>query len=332
MLKFSHRRQFLQLAAVGVAVSAASWFAAPRFAWAQAYPTRPVRIVVGFPAGGSTDVLARLIGHRLSERLGQQFLVENRPGAGGNIATEAVVKAAPDGYTLLMIGAVNTVNTTLYGDLNFTFHRDITPIAGVMSIPQIIDVHPSVPAKTLPELVAFAKANPGKLNMASAGLGTPQHMAGELFKMMAGVDMLHVPYRGGAPAIADLVGGQVQVMFDLLSDSIQYIRAGRLRPLAVTTASRLPTMPDVPSVNEFLPGYETSYWVGLGAPKNLPNEITDLLNKESNLAVADPMIKASLDELGGTAMGGSSANFGKLIVEETERWGKVVRAANLRAE
>ena len=326
MMKFPHRRQFLHLAAAGAAVSTAS-----RFAWAQPYPTRPARIVVGFPAGGSTDILARLIGHRLSERLDQQFLVENRPGAAGNIATEAVVKARPDGYTLLMIGAVNTVNTTLYDNLNFVFHRDITPIASVMSIPQIIDVHPTVPVKTLPELIAFAKANPGKLNMASAGLGTPQHMAGELFKMMAGVDMLHVPYRGGAPAAADLLGGQVQVMFDLMSDSIQYIKAGRLRPLAVTTASRLPTMPEVPSVSELLPSYETSYWIGLGAPRNLPNEITDLLNKEINVAVTDPMIKASLDELGGTAMGGSSANFGKLIIDETERWGKVVRAANLRA-
>lgn len=326
MLKFPHRRQFLHLA-VGVAAASA----ASRVARAQAYPTRPVRIIVGFPAGGSTDVLARLIGQWLSKRLGQQFLVENRPGAAGNIATEAVVEAPPNGYTLLMIGAVNTVNTTLYDNLNFVFHRDITPIASVMSIPQIIDVHPSVPVKTLPELIAFAKAHPGKLNMGSAGLGTPQHMAGELFKMMAGIDMLHVPYRGGAPAIADLLGGQVQIMFDLMSDSIQYIKAERLRPLAVTTASRLPTMPEVPSVREFLPGYETSYWVGLGAPRSVSDEIIELLNKEVNFAITDPIIKARLDDLGGTPMGGSSADFGKFIVEETERWGKVVRAANLRA-
>ena len=326
MLKFPHRRQFLHLAAGVAAASAAA-----RIARAQAYPTRPVRIIVGFPAGGSTDVLARLIGQWLSKRLGQQFLVENRPGAAGNIATEAVVEAPPNGYTLLMIGAVNTVNTTLYDNLNFVFHRDITPIASVMSIPQIIDVHPSVPVKTLPELIAFAKAHPGKLNMGSAGLGTPQHMAGELFKMMAGIDMLHVPYRGGAPAIADLLGGQVQIMFDLMSDSIQYIKAERLRPLAVTTASRLPTMPEVPSVRELLPGYETSYWVGLGAPRSVPDEIIELLNKEVNFAITDPIIKARLDDLGGTPMGGSSADFGKFIVEETERWGKVVRAANLRA-
>ena len=297
----------------------------------SSWPTRPVRIIVGFPAGGSTDVLARLIGHWLSERLGQQFLVENRSGAGGNIATEVVVKARPDGYTLLMIGAVNTVNTTLYDNLNFVFHRDITPIASVMSVPQIIDVHPSVPVRTLPELIAFAKAHPGKLNMGSAGLGTPQHMAGELFKMMAGIDMLHVPYRGGAPAIADLLGGQVQIMFDLMSDSIQYIKANRLRPLGVTTASRLPTMPQVPSVREFLPSYETSYWIGVGAPRSVPNEIVESLNKEINSAVTDPVIKARLDELCGTPMGGSSADFGTFIVEETERWAKVVRAANLRA-
>jgi tripartite-type tricarboxylate transporter receptor subunit TctC len=326
MLKFPHRRQFLHLAAGVTAASAVS-----RIARAQTYPTRPVRIIVGFPAGGSTDVLARLIGQWLSERLGRQFLVENRPGAGGNIATEAVVKAPPDGHTLLMIGVVNTVNTTLYDNLNFVFHRDITPIAGVMSIPQIIDVNPSVPVKTVPELIAFAKAHPGKLTMASAGVGTPQHMAGELFKMMAGIDMLHVPYRGGAPAIADLLGGQVQIMFDLMSDSIQYIKADRLRPLAVTTAARLPTMPEVPSVREFLPSYETSGWIGLGASRGVPNEIIELLNKEINFAITDPVIKARLDALGGTPMGGSSVNFGKFIVEETERWGKVVRAANLRA-
>jgi tripartite-type tricarboxylate transporter receptor subunit TctC len=321
------RRQFLHLVASAAAVPAVS-----RIARAQTYPTRPVRLIVGFAAGGGTDIVARLVAQWLSERLGQNFLVENRPGAGGNIGTEAVVHARPDGYTLLMAGAVNTVNETLYDRLNFSFVRDIAPVASVMRIPQIIDVHPSLPVKTLPEFIAYAKANPGKLNMGSGGVGTPQHVAGELFKMMTGVSIVHVPYRGGAPAVADLLGGQVQVMFDVMPESIEYIRAGKLRPLAVTTTTRLPVMPDIPTVSEFVPGYEATYWHGVGVPKNTPDDIIDTLNKEINLALADPKIRARFADLGGTAMGGSPADFGKLIAEETERWGKVIRAANIKPE
>jgi tripartite-type tricarboxylate transporter receptor subunit TctC len=321
------RRQFLHLVASAAAVPAVL-----RIARAQTYPTRPVRLIVGFAAGGGTDIVARLVAQWLSERLGQNFLVENRPGAGGNIGTEAVVHARPDGYTLLMAGAVNTVNETLYDRLNFSFVRDIAPVASVMRIPQIIDVHPSLPVKTLPEFIAYAKANPGKLNMGSGGVGTPQHVAGELFKMMTGVSIVHVPYRGGAPAVADLLGGQVQVMFDVMPESIEYIRAGKLRPLAVTTTTRLPVMPDIPTVSEFVPGYEATYWHGVGVPKNTPDDIIDTLNKEINLALADPKIRARFADLGGTAMGGSPADFGKLIAEETERWGKVVRAANIKPE
>jgi tripartite-type tricarboxylate transporter receptor subunit TctC len=321
------RRQFLHLVASAAAVPAVL-----RIARAQTYPTRPVRLIVGFAAGGGTDIVARLVAQWLSERLGQNFLVENRPGAGGNIGTEAVVHARPDGHTLLMAGAVNTVNETLYDRLNFSFVRDIAPVASVMRIPQIIDVHPSLPVKTLPEFIAYAKANPGKLNMGSGGVGTPQHVAGELFKMMTGVSIVHVPYRGGAPAVADLLGGQVQVMFDVMPESIEYIRAGKLRPLAVTTTTRLPVMPDIPTVSEFVPGYEATYWHGVGVPKNTPDDIIDTLNKEINLALADPKIRARFADLGGTAMGGSPADFGKLIAEETERWGKVVRAANIKPE
>jgi tripartite-type tricarboxylate transporter receptor subunit TctC len=321
------RRQFLHLVASAAAVPAVS-----RIARAQTYPTRPVRLIVGFAAGGGTDIVARLVAQWLSERLGQNFLVENRPGAGGNIGTEAVVHARPDGYTLLMAGAVNTVNETLYDRLNFSFVRDIAPVASVMRIPQIIDVHPSLPVKTLPEFIAYAKANPGKLNMGSGGVGTPQHVAGELFKMMTGVSIVHVPYRGGAPAVADLLGGQLQVMFDVMPESIEHIRAGKLRPLAVTTTTRFPAMPDIPTVSEFVPGYEATYWHGVGVPKNTPDDIIDTLNKEINLALADPKIRARFADLGGTAMGGSPADFGKLIAEETERWGKVVRAANIKPE
>jgi tripartite-type tricarboxylate transporter receptor subunit TctC len=325
-MKFA-RRQLLHLAAGTALLPAAS-----RMAWAQAYPTRPVRIVVGFTAGGATDVVARLLGQWLSEKLRQPFLVENRTGAAGNIATEAVVKARADGYTLLMAGTVNAVNDTLYDKLNFSFARDVAPVISVMRIPQIIDVHPSVPVKTLPEFIAYAKANPGKLNMGSGGVGAPQHVAGELFKMMTGVDIVHVPYRGGAPAVADLLGGQLQVMFDALPESIEYIKAGKLRALAVTTATRLPTMPDMPSVSEFVPGYETSYWFGVGAPKNTPADVIERLNGEINLALADPRIKTRLEDLGGTLLGGLPADFGKLIADDTEKWGKVIRAAGIKVE
>jgi tripartite-type tricarboxylate transporter receptor subunit TctC len=326
-MKLPHRRQFLHLAA-----GAASLPALSRTARAQTYPTKPVVIVVGFTAGGSTDILARLIGQWLSERLGQPFQIENRTGAASNIAAGAVVNARPDGYTLLMAGQTNPVNTTLYDKLNFTFHRDIAPVAGVMSAPQDIDVNASSSIKTLPEFIAYAKANPGRINFGSGGVGTPQHVAGELFKMMTGVNMIHVPYRGGAPAVTDLLGGQLQVMFDILSESIEYIRAGRLRPLAVTTATRFPALPDVPTVSEFVPGYEATAWWGVGAPKNTPADIIDKLNREINAGLADPKIGARFADLGGTAMGGSPADFGKLIADETEKWGKVVRAANMKVE
>jgi tripartite-type tricarboxylate transporter receptor subunit TctC len=320
------RRRFLQLA------GAAALPAAARIARAQTYPSRPVRIVVGFAVGGFLDILARLMGQRLSERLGQPVLIENRTGAAGNIATEAVVRAPADGYTLLMCGAVNAVNATLYEKLNFNFIRDIAPVAGIVRVPQVLDVNPSVSARTVGELIAYAKANPGTLNMGSGGIGTPQHIAGELFKMMTGVNMVHVPYRGGAPAVADLLGGQVQVMFDVMPESIEYIRAGRLRPLAVTTATRFSGLPELPPLSEFVPGYETSYWYGVGAPKNTPAAIIDKLNKEINAALADPKIRARLADLGGSPIAGSPADFAKLIAEDTEKWGKVIRAANLKVD
>ena len=316
------RRNFLHLAA-----GAATMPLASRFALAQAYPTRPVRIIVGFAPGGGTDVLARVIGQWLSERFGQPFLIENRTGAASNIAAEAVIKARADGYTILMCGMTNAINDTLYDKLNFTFHRDIAPVAGVMRAPQVIDVNSSSPVKTLPEFIAYAKANPGKLIMGSGGVGTSQHAAGELFQMMTGVNMVHVPYRGGAPAIADLLGGHVQVIFDLLPESIGYIRAGSLRPLAVTTATRFPALPDIPTVGELVPGYEASTWWGVGAPRNTPVEVVERLNREINEALADPKIKARFAELGGTVLPGSPADFGKLIADETEKWGKVIRAA-----
>ena len=321
------RRQFLHLAAGAAALPAVS-----RFAWAQTYPSRPVRMIVGFAAGGATDILARLIGQWLSERLGQPFVIENRPGAGSNIATEAVVRAPPDGYTLLLVGSPNAINATLYDKLNFNFIRDIAPVASIIRGALVMVVHPSVPAKTVPEFIAYAKANPGKINMASGGIGGITHIAGELFKMMAGVDMVHVPYRGVAPALTDLLGGQVQVIFANLAPSIEYIRAGKLRALAVTTATRSEALPDIPTVGEFVPGYEASSWFGVGAPKNTPAEIVDKLNKEINAGLADPKIKARLADLGGTVLGGSPADFGKLIAEETEKWGKVIRAANIKPE
>jgi tripartite-type tricarboxylate transporter receptor subunit TctC len=319
------RRQFLRIAAATAALPGVS-----RIARAQAYPTRPVRIIVGFAAGGGADITARLMGQSLSERLGQQFIVENRSGAGGNIATEAVVNAPADGYTLLLATSPNAVNATLYQKLNFNFIRDMSPIASVLAVPLVVVIHPSVPAKTVPEFIAYARANPGKLNMGSGGIGAAQHVAGELFKMMTGVNMVHVPYRGGAPAVADLLGGQLQVMFDVMLESIEYVRAGKLRALAVTTAPPSATLPDLPTVSEFVPGYEASQWYGIGAPKNTPAEIVEKLNKEINAALADPKMKARFADLGGTVLPGSPADFGKLIADETEKWGKVVKFAGIR--
>ena len=321
------RRQFLHLAA-GAAVLPAM----PRVAYAQAYPTRPVRIIVGFAPGGGNDIMARLIGPWLSERLGQQFVIENRPGAGTNIATEAVVNASPDGYTLLLASLPNASNATLYEHLKFNFIRDITPVAGISRDPFAIEVNPSMPVKTVPEFIGHAKANPGKINMASGGIGSGNHIFGELFQMMSGVHLVHVPYRGAGPALVDLLGGQVQVMFASMPSSIEYVRAGRLRALAVTTATRSPVLPDLATVGEFVPGYEASFWTGIGAPKNTPPEIVDKLNKEINAALADPKMKARLTELGVAALPGSPADFGKLIASETDKWGKVIRAANIKAE
>jgi tripartite-type tricarboxylate transporter receptor subunit TctC len=321
------RRQFLHLAAGAASVPAVS-----RVAWAQAYPSRPVRLIAPFAPGGSSDIIARLMGQWLSERLGQPFVIENRLGGGGNIGAEAVVRASPDGYTLLMAGGNNAINATLYDKLNFNFIRDIAPVAGIERHPYVMVVNPSVPAKTVPEFIAYAKANPGKISMASAGSGTPSHVSGELFKMMAGVDMVHVPYRSGGPALTDLLGGQVQIMFPTTVSSIDYIKTGRLRALAVTTATRSDALPDIPTVGEFVAGYEASAWLGIGAPKATPVEIVDKLNKEINAALADPKLKAKLADLGGTALAGSPADFGKLIADDTEKWGKVVRAANIKAD
>jgi tripartite-type tricarboxylate transporter receptor subunit TctC len=326
-VKLPHRRQFLQLA-----TGAAALPALPRIARAQTYPTQPVRIVVGFAPGGAADIIARLMGQWLSERLGQQFVIENRPGAGSNIATEAVVRAAPDGYTLLLVVPPNAINATLYDKLNFNFIRDIAPVASIISQPQVMLVNPSFPAKTVPEFIAYAKANPGKINMASVGSGTDTHVYGELFKMMAGVNLVHVPYRGGAPAHTDLLGGQVQVYFGAIASSIEYIKAGKLRALAVTTATRSEALPDIPTVGEFVPGYEASGWWGVGAPRNTPAAIIEKLNKEINAGLADTKIKARLADMGATPIAGSSADFGKLIADETEKWGKVIRAANIKAE
>jgi tripartite-type tricarboxylate transporter receptor subunit TctC len=303
-----------------------------RIAQAQAYPGRPVRIIVGFPAGGPQDIIARLIGQWLAERLGQQFIVENRPGAGGNIGAEAVVIAAADGHTLLLVGPPNAINATLYDKLKFDFVRDIAPVASISRVPLVVETNVAVPVRTVPELIAYAKANPGKINFASAGNGTPQHVAGELFKMMTGIDVQHVPYRGSAPALTDLLGGQVQLMIETTPASIGYVRSGRLRALAVATATRSEALPDLPIVADFVPGYEASSWYGIGATRNTPTEIIDKLNKEINAALADPKIRARLADMGSTVLPGSPADFGKFIVEETGKWGKVVKFSGAKAE
>ena len=321
------RRRFLHLAAGAAALPAAL-----RSARAQTYPARPVRFIIGYTSGGSADITARLMGQWLSERLGQSFIVESRPGAGTNIATEAVVHAQPDGYTLLLVAPANAINAALYDKLSYNFIRDIAPVAGLIRFPNVMVVNPAVPAKTVPEFIAYAKANPGSLNMASSGNGSTIHVSGELFKMMTGVNMVHVPYRGGAPALTDMVGGQVQVMFDNLPTSIEFIRAGKLRPLAVTTATRSEVLPDLPTVGDFVPGYEASAWYGVGAPKGTADEIIDKLNKEINAILADSKTKARFAELGASLLAGSPAEFGKLIADETEKWAKVVKFSGAKSE
>ena len=321
------RRKFLHLAAGAAALPAVS-----RIAWAQVYPTRPVRLIVPFPPGGAADISGRLMAQWLSEQLGQTFVVENRPGGATNIATEAVVRAPADGYTLLLVAPPNASNATLYQKLNFNFIRDIAPVAGVFRGPYVMLVNPSVPITTVPELIAYAKANPRKLNMASPGTGTGPHIAGELFKMMAGVDMVHVPHRGAGPSLTNLIGGQVQVTFESTPASIGYIRAGTLRALAVTTTNRSEALPDIPTVAEFVPGYEASTWYGVCAPKATPAEIVEKLNREINAALADPKMKARLADLGGDVLAYLPADFGKLIADETEKWGNVIRVLNIKAE
>ena len=303
-----------------------------RIARAQAYPTRPVRLIIGYPPGGAADITARLMGQWLSERLGQPFIIESRPGGGTNIATEAVVHAPPDGYTLLLVAPANAINATLYKKLNFNFIHDIAPVAGLIRFANVMQVNPSVPAKTVPEFIAYAKANPGKLNMASAGNGSTPHVSGELFKMMTGVNMVHVPYRGAALALTDLIGGQVQVMFENPLSSIEFMRAGKLRPLAVTTATRSEVLPDLPTVSDFVPGYEASGWFGVGVPKGTPDEIIDKLNKEINAILADPKAKARFAELGASLMPGSPADFGKFVADETDKWAKVVKFSGARPD
>jgi tripartite-type tricarboxylate transporter receptor subunit TctC len=326
-MKLPHRRKFLHLAA-----AAAALHAVPRFARAQAYPARPVRVIVPFAPGGNTDIYGRLIGQWLSERLGQPFVIENRPGANTNIGTESVVRAPAEGYTLLMFSPSAATNATMYEKLNFNFIRDIAPVAGlVLSFPLML-VNPKVPANTVPEFLAFAKANPGKVSFASQGSGSPGHVAGELFKMMTGLDMVHVPYRGGAPALTDLIGGQVQVLFISAGASIQYIKSGQLRVLGISSSTRSEAMPDVPTVGESVPGYEVSSWFGIGAPKNTPADIVDKLNKEINAGLADPKIKARLADADATPFIATPAEFGKFIASETEKWAKVIRAANIKPE
>ena len=326
MTKFP-RRTFLN-----VAMGAAALSAVPRIARAQAYPSRPVRIIVGFPAGGATDIQARLMGKWLSDRLGQQFIVENRAGASGNIGTEVAVKAPPDGYTLLQIVTPHAINPALYNNLPFDFIRDIAPVVCSARLAYVVVVHPSVPARTIPEFIAYAKANPGKINYGSAGSGTPQNITCELFKMMTGVNLVHVPYKGGAPAVADLIAGHVQVIFAPVSESIQQIKAGKLHALAVTTASRLNVLPDVPAMADFVPGYEASGFAGIGVPRNTPTEIINMLNKELNAGLADSKVQARIVELGGTVLGGTPAEFGAIISEATEKWARVIKFAGIKAD
>jgi tripartite-type tricarboxylate transporter receptor subunit TctC len=321
------RRRFLQLAAAALAAPAL-----PRLAGALDYPTRPVRLIVGFPAGGPQDIVARLVGQWLGERLGQQIIVENRSGAGGNIGAEVVVNAAPDGHTLLLVGSPNAINASLYDKLNFVFLRDIAPVAGMVRVPLVMEVNPSVPVHTVPEFIAYAKTIPGKINFGSAGNGTPQHVAGELFKLMTGISMQHVPYRGAAPALTDLIGGQIQVMLDTTPASIGYIRAGRLRPLAVTTATRWSGLPDIPTVSDTVPGFEATSWYGIGAPRSTPAEIVERLNREINVVLANAGNRARLADLGGTVMTGSAADFGIFAAQETEKWAKVVKASGAKPE
>jgi tripartite-type tricarboxylate transporter receptor subunit TctC len=321
------RRTVLHLAA-----GAAAFPVAPRLVWAQPYPARPVHIIVGYAASGPTDIAARLVGQWLSERLGQSFVIDNRPGAASNIGTELVARAPPDGYTLLLVNATNAFNATLYDKLNFNFIRDIAPVASIMRTTNVIVVQPSFPAKSVPEFIAYAKANPGKINMATAGVGSPPHVYGELFKAMAGVDLIQVHYRGGGPALVDLLGGQVQIMFEGITSSIGYVRAGKLRALAVTSATRWAALPDIPTVGEFVPGYEAIGWFGLGAPKNTPAKIIDTLNREINAGLADPTMKARIADLGGSPMPMTPTDFGKFIADETEKWAKVIRTANIKPE
>jgi tripartite-type tricarboxylate transporter receptor subunit TctC len=321
------RRRFLHLAAGTAALSMTS-----QVAWAQTYPARPVRWIIGYAPGGTTDVISRLIVQYLTERLGQPFIVESRPGAATNLATEMVVRSPADGYILLFIGAPNAINTSLYTRLNFNFSRDIAPVAAIVSVPNVMVVHPSVPVTTVPEFIAYAKANPGKINMASSGIGSTPHLAGELFKMMAGIDIQHVPYRGAAPAMTDLLAGQVQVYFVTTPSSMHYIKSGQLRAIAVTTAKRVPELPGLPAISEFMPGYEASAWYGLGAPKDTPKDIINKLNREINAAVADASIKKRFDDLGCTIIAGSPADLAKRIADDTERWAKVVRFAGLKAD
>jgi tripartite-type tricarboxylate transporter receptor subunit TctC len=326
-MKLPHRRKFLRLAAGAAALPVVS-----QIAWSQAYPARPVRIIVPFAPGGANDITARLIGQLLTERLGQQFLIENRTGGGGNIGIEAAVRSAADGYTLLVVGTTAAINATLFEKLNYNFIRDVAPVASIIRVPHVMQVNPSLPVATVPEFIAYAKANPGKISMGSGGNGSPAHVTGELFKMMTGVNLTHVPYRGAGPAITDLLGGQIQVTFTDMAASIEYIRAGKLRALAVTTATRSEALPDIPTVSDFVTGFEASQWVGLCAPKNTPPEIIGKLNTEINTGLADPKLKARLADLGGMVLAGSPADFGKLIADDTEKWAKVIRAANIKPE
>ncbi len=321
------RRQFLHLAAGPPRSRPSQKLQKP-----QTYPTRPIRLIVGYTPGGSADLTARLMGQWLSERLGQSFVIENRPGGGTNIATEAAIRAAPDGYTFLLAAPANAINATLYDNLNFNFLRDIEPVAGIIRFPNVVVVNPSLPIKSIPELIAYAKANPGKLNMASSGNGSTIHMSGELFKMLTGINMVHVPYRGGAPALTDLIAGQVHVMFDNIPTCAEHVKSGKLRGLAVTSTTRSPVLPDLPTVADFLPGYEASAWYGFAAPKNTPTEVIDRLNKETNAVLADPTAKARFADLGAFLIPGSAADFGKLLADETEKWGRVVKFSGAKVD